>query len=124
MHAEESPAAQIPRDLGVTPDELRETIKTAITKPLAARDKQRRNDQPPRRTGPAQPSRPTQDSALVPPTPTPRRPKPCGAPWAREAIRRLTSKPSTRGSQPQPHIRVPAPRPALSHPKLSATASG
>ncbi|MFD4597877.1 Clp protease N-terminal domain-containing protein [Streptomyces sp. NPDC058464] len=34
----ESPAAQILRDLGFTPEELHETVKTEITKRLAARD--------------------------------------------------------------------------------------
>lgn len=38
--AEESPAAQILHHLGFTSDELRETIKTEITKRSAARDKQ------------------------------------------------------------------------------------
>jgi ABC-type Fe2+-enterobactin transport system substrate-binding protein len=40
IRAEESPAAQILRNLGFTSDELRETIKTEITKRSAARDKQ------------------------------------------------------------------------------------
>ncbi|MFE1175454.1 Clp protease N-terminal domain-containing protein [Streptomyces sp. NPDC058773] len=40
IRAEESPAAQILRDLGFTSDELRETVKTEVAKRLAARDKQ------------------------------------------------------------------------------------
>jgi ATP-dependent Clp protease ATP-binding subunit ClpA len=39
IRAEESPAAQILRNLGFTSDELHETVKTEITKRLAARDK-------------------------------------------------------------------------------------
>ncbi|MFC4503659.1 MULTISPECIES: Clp protease N-terminal domain-containing protein [Streptomyces] len=40
IRAEESPAAQILRNLGFTSDELHETVKTEITKRLAARDSQ------------------------------------------------------------------------------------
>ncbi|MCX5251595.1 hypothetical protein OG895_41650 [Streptomyces sp. NBC_00201] len=40
IRTEESPAAQILRDLGFTSDGLHKTVKTAITKRLAARDKQ------------------------------------------------------------------------------------
>ncbi|MFE4960504.1 Clp protease N-terminal domain-containing protein [Streptomyces sp. NPDC056653] len=40
IHTESSPAAQILRTLGFTSDELRETIRTEITKRSAARDKQ------------------------------------------------------------------------------------
>jgi len=39
IRAEESRAAQILRNLGFTPDELHETVKTEITKRSAARDK-------------------------------------------------------------------------------------
>ena len=39
IRAEESPAAQILRNLGFTSDELRETIKTEIAKRSAARDR-------------------------------------------------------------------------------------
>jgi len=40
IRIEESPAAQILRDLGFTSDELRETVRTEISKRSAARDKQ------------------------------------------------------------------------------------
>ncbi|MGW3564619.1 Clp protease N-terminal domain-containing protein [Streptomyces sp. NPDC000941] len=40
IRAEESPAAQILRNLGFTSDELHETVKTEIAKRLAVRDKQ------------------------------------------------------------------------------------
>ncbi|WP_405876286.1 Clp protease N-terminal domain-containing protein [Streptomyces sp. NBC_00005] len=40
IRAEESPAAQILRNLGFTPDELHETVKTEITKRSTARDEQ------------------------------------------------------------------------------------
>ncbi|MGW2520566.1 Clp protease N-terminal domain-containing protein [Streptomyces sp. NPDC001617] len=40
IRTEESPAAQILRDLGFTPDELHETVRAEITERLAARDKQ------------------------------------------------------------------------------------
>jgi len=40
IRTEESPAAQILRDLGFTSDELHETVKAEITERLAARDKQ------------------------------------------------------------------------------------
>jgi hypothetical protein len=39
IHAEESSAARILRDLGFTSDELRETVRTEIAERLAARDK-------------------------------------------------------------------------------------
>jgi ATP-dependent Clp protease ATP-binding subunit ClpA len=39
IRAEESPAAQILRNLGFTSDELHETVRTEITKRFAARDK-------------------------------------------------------------------------------------
>ncbi len=40
IRIEQSPAAQILRDLGFTADELHETVTTEITRRLAARDKQ------------------------------------------------------------------------------------
>jgi len=39
IRAEESPGAQILRNLGFTADELHETVKTEIAKRFAARDK-------------------------------------------------------------------------------------
>ncbi|MEV0280793.1 Clp protease N-terminal domain-containing protein [Streptomyces sp. NPDC050610] len=39
IRVEESPAAQILRDLGFTPEELHETVRTEVAERLAARDK-------------------------------------------------------------------------------------
>ncbi|MEU6404621.1 Clp protease N-terminal domain-containing protein [Streptomyces sp. NPDC046985] len=40
IRTEESPAARILRDLGCTPDELRETVETEVARRLATRDEQ------------------------------------------------------------------------------------